>query len=380
MNPSGHYVVRSPTINIFVGERVLETDPARAKATVAAMRIYPYSQRDNPPNNPHLTPDGRKWSGTQPRGLAYWEGLSAVINEEPVLERDRMMLGMLQPLGIEKGKPFRPTERQKNILVEATRVGEVMARTIGFEKRFEGTTVWPGKHWEISLFLQETSQEAANYTQFDERTSWFYEAVGVSTGMMGRTVGFGQAYLESSKDEQGQWLDGAKTYRLHIPPTLLWRSSGRSPSTTTRPAASWTPACSPIVRRAMTLSRMPMARWTFTSAPQHHPESRRRTGSRRSPVKAGSLTSVSTARPNPTLTVAGCYRTSRWLGSEAELPESGRLRKSASGDCRGSVSPSQGPPHFEADAGGNRAQDSTGPNTSIPVPNPYSNTSSPVGS
>src|SRR5207245_3999200 len=169
MNPTGYYVVRSPTLNIWVGERVLESDPATAKATVAAMRIYPYSQRDNPPNNPHLTPDGRKWSGTQPRGLAYWEGLSAVVNEEPVLERDRMMFGMLQPLGIEKGKPFRPTERQKKILVEATRVGEVMARTIGFEKRFEGTTVWPGKHWEISLFLQGTSHEAANYTQLDAR-------------------------------------------------------------------------------------------------------------------------------------------------------------------------------------------------------------------
>ena len=38
-----------------------------------------------------------------------------MINEEPPLERDRMMFGMLQPLGIEKGKPFQPTERQRKI-------------------------------------------------------------------------------------------------------------------------------------------------------------------------------------------------------------------------------------------------------------------------
>ena len=57
-------------------------------------------------------PDGRKWTGEQPRGLAYWEG-SKVINQEPVIERDRMILGMLQPLGIEKGKPFNPDARQK---------------------------------------------------------------------------------------------------------------------------------------------------------------------------------------------------------------------------------------------------------------------------
>jgi hypothetical protein len=125
---------------------------------------------------------------------------------------------MLQPLGIEKGKPFNPDARQKQILIEAAQVGEVMARTIGYEKRFGGVKVWPGKQWDISLSLKETSQEVPNYTQFDERTSWFYEAVGVSVGMMGRTVGFGQVYLEASKDAQGHWLDGSKSYQLHVPP------------------------------------------------------------------------------------------------------------------------------------------------------------------
>jgi hypothetical protein len=218
MKPEGYYVVRSPTVNIWSGHRALDPDPAKAKAAIAGLRIYPYSQRDNPPPTRHVSPDGRKWSGEQPRGLAYWEALARVIDEEPVLERDRIMLGMLQPLGIEKGKPFRPSERQKQILIEASQVGELMARTISLEKRFEGARVWPGKQWEFSLFLQETSQEAPHHTQFDERTSWFYEAVGVSVGMIGRTVGFGQVYLEASKDAAGHWLEGGRTYRLRVPP------------------------------------------------------------------------------------------------------------------------------------------------------------------
>ena len=218
LKPDGYYVFRSPTVNLWIGMRVLDPDPVKAKATMAALRIYKYSQRDNPPNAPHQTPNGRKWTGKQPHGLAYWEGLAKVINEEPALERDRITLGMLQPLGIEKGKRFNPDARQKQILIEAAQVGEVMARTIGFAKRFEGVKVWPGKQWDISLFLKETSQEAPNYTQFDERTSWFYEAVGVSVGMMGRTVGFGQVYLEASKDNKDQWLDGGKSYHLRVPP------------------------------------------------------------------------------------------------------------------------------------------------------------------
>jgi len=34
--------------------------------------------------------------------------------------------------------------------------------------------------------------------------------------MQGRIVGFGQAYLETSKDKNGNWLDGGKTYRFHV--------------------------------------------------------------------------------------------------------------------------------------------------------------------
>jgi hypothetical protein len=41
-----------------------------------------------------------------PRGFAYWEKLSRWVNEEPVQERDRIMMAMLRSLGIEKGKPF----------------------------------------------------------------------------------------------------------------------------------------------------------------------------------------------------------------------------------------------------------------------------------
>jgi hypothetical protein len=218
LKPEGYFVLRSPTVNIWSGHRALDPDPEKARATAAALRIYPYSQRDNPPPTRHVAPNGRKWTGEQPRGMAYWEGLAKIVNDEPVVERDRITMGMLQPLGIEKGKPFNPDARQRGILIEAAQVGEVMARTIAFDKRFVGVKVWPGKQWDISLFMKETSQEATNYTQLDERTSWFYEAVGVSVGMMGRTVGFGQVYLETSKDREDQWLDGGKTYQLHIPP------------------------------------------------------------------------------------------------------------------------------------------------------------------
>jgi hypothetical protein len=36
--------------------------------------------------------------------------------------------------------------------------------------------------------------------------------------MQGRILGFGQVYLETSKDSTGNWLDGGQTYRLRVEP------------------------------------------------------------------------------------------------------------------------------------------------------------------
>ena len=69
-----------------------------------------------------------------------------------------------------------------------------MARCIAYEKRLPASIVWDGKHWEYAN-LVELNQEAKAFAQLDERASWFYEAIGNSAGMPGRTLGFGQVYL-----------------------------------------------------------------------------------------------------------------------------------------------------------------------------------------
>jgi hypothetical protein len=306
MKPDGFHVFRSPTVNVWSAHRVLDPDRARAKQLIDGLKIYPYSRRDNPAPTRHVSPAGRRWSGEQPRGLAYWEGLAQIIQEEPVHDRDRMMMGMLQPLGIEKGRAFAPTDRQKRILIDAAQTGEVMARAIAYRKRFEGANVWPERSWELSLFLAETDQEAPHHTQLEERTSWFYEAVGVSVGMMGRTVGVGQVYLEAAKDGHGRWLDGGQTYRLTVPKdvpvaqfwsvtvydneTRCFVNTGVSPDRSSRDAIVTNPDGSvDLMFGPAPPAGMPGSNWIKTLA-----------------GKAGSATSACTAPPGPTSTARGC--------------------------------------------------------------------------
>jgi hypothetical protein len=147
--------------------------------------------------------------------MAFWERLHEILNREVVAERDRFFMAMLARLGIEKGKPFNPDARQKKILEEAALVGEAMAKANDLAKR---TTApyWSGASWKLAIGLDPT-QRTEFYDQLDQRAEWFYEAISTSQGMVTTTPGVGSIYLASYADADGDWLEGGKSYKLHVP-------------------------------------------------------------------------------------------------------------------------------------------------------------------
>ncbi|MCT9820192.1 DUF1254 domain-containing protein [Microbacterium sp. W1N] len=209
--------LRSSGVNIMFGFRTLDPDHARADALVHGVRIYPYDQRENPTPTRIVSPDGRAWSGDQPRGLDYWKVLHDIYQSEIVDERDRFYLAMLKQLGIEKGKPFAPSDRLVRILEQGAAAGELMAQANTFAKRFDQGSYWPDRAWEQAIVLDNPAQRGDGYDELLERASWFYEAVSFSEAMKSQTPGVGQAYLGSYTDGTGEWLDGGRHYTLHVP-------------------------------------------------------------------------------------------------------------------------------------------------------------------
>ena len=165
-NAKGMNVLRSTGVNIMFGFRTLDPDPDRAQALVEAVRIYPYEQRSDPPPTRIISPAGRPWSGDQPGGLAYWQRLHGIYQSEVVDERDRFYLAMLRQLGIEKGKPFAPDERLRQILESGAAAGELMAKANTFAKRFKNVRYWPDRQWELVLVLDNSSQRETTTTNF----------------------------------------------------------------------------------------------------------------------------------------------------------------------------------------------------------------------
>jgi hypothetical protein len=212
----GYLVYQSPTNNIFLAHRVLDPGGERVKEALAKWSIYPYSERDNPPAHRSIAPEGKPWGQWQPRGMDYWTSFNDIFQQEPIEPRDRMT-AMIAPLGLEKGKPFTPDPRQMELLTQGALIGELMSMNLSYDKRFPNSYYRPEIKWAYVILL-DPSQEKPNFSQLDERADYFYEAVTMTEGMASSSPGIGSAYLGAYKDNDNKWLDGGKSYTLHVPP------------------------------------------------------------------------------------------------------------------------------------------------------------------
>ncbi|ODR96590.1 hypothetical protein AUC70_15140 [Methyloceanibacter stevinii] len=247
----GAKVFETPTNSIFFGIRLLAKDKDQQAKDLAGIQIYPLSEIDDEHETKVTEVNHKKWQGWQPRGIGYFEVLADILGREPVAERDRFFMAMLKPLGLEKGKPFAPDERQKKILTEAVLVGEAMAKANDFfNPRLEQSHYADGSAWEIAT-TSPVDQRWENYDALDGRAAWFYEAVTNDTAMQSKTPGQGQIYLGTYRDSDGEWLDGGENYTLTVPADVpaaeFWSLTVYDVSTRARSSTS---RSSPTSRRA----------------------------------------------------------------------------------------------------------------------------------
>jgi hypothetical protein len=65
--------------------------------------------------------------------LRFFQSLDRIVQTEPWLPRDKLMIDMLKSIGIEKGKPFSPDAKSHDILNSAAREAHAL-----LESRYEG--------------------------------------------------------------------------------------------------------------------------------------------------------------------------------------------------------------------------------------------------
>ena len=256
---SGYHVGHSRThLALMAGRSFLtDDDPAptveRIKST---LKLYPYDASGfgtsvgtllegghGMPQPPAEVPEtvfvegsGLAFNTVPPSDFGFFELMNEVVQAEPAGSTNAELMGQLAAIGIVKGEPFAPDERMRRTLEDAAAVGAAMSRALFFDSRAsEEFGYYDGSAWFNMLFVGGYTFEtpppfvtddgikvnpATGVRKLHSRTSFIYAATVVSPAMCMRLTGIGSQYLMAVKDADGDRLDGAKTYRMTLPPDI----------------------------------------------------------------------------------------------------------------------------------------------------------------
>ncbi len=142
--------------------------------------------------------------------------VAELLGEEPVEALDAERAGQLAAIGLVSGQPFTPDGRLRAILTRAAEIGAGMARTVAYTPRDPEAKLYGS--W-TNAFVggsHEVLRDGARL--LDARTQFHYLATVITPAMAHAQVGAGSAYAYTVHDSNGDLLDGARTYRLHVDP------------------------------------------------------------------------------------------------------------------------------------------------------------------
>jgi hypothetical protein len=218
-----YFVAKSSSYVAWIGLRGFLVDgkpDAAAKMWRDGLKIYPLAKKNNPPAMEFISGSGKSFNTIHANTFQFYEELHNVIEREPVDMLDPELRGLFASIGIEKGKPFAPDARMKKIMTEAVAVANATARAMLWDERHKEEILYEGSHWKRGYpgdnyqFLTDGGVGGRN---LDARTSFYYFATVNTPAMAMKLVGAGSQYAWGYLDSNGNYLDGAKTYKLNIP-------------------------------------------------------------------------------------------------------------------------------------------------------------------
>lgn len=221
--PEGFFVLRSRTYgNTILFRGFIEHgDPQPAvENTKQHFRVYPLDRATTPPAMNFVNVSGVYFCTIPATDASFFERVAQVVQEEPLDAVDPETRGLLGAVGIRKDKPFAPDARMQGILADAAAVGNATGRALAFSTRDRNTYYYPNSAWRALYVGNDYQFSPDGVLDLDARARFFYLNWAVSPAMTLKMVGAGSQYAITERDAAGHYLDGGKTYRLHLPPHI----------------------------------------------------------------------------------------------------------------------------------------------------------------
>jgi hypothetical protein len=190
-----------------------DADVAKAVAYSKRVKLYPLSQAENPPPTVFVDAADVVFDSSIRYDPSFFESLNQMVQAEPWLERDKAMIDRLKTIGIEKGKPFQPDAKTRQILN-----GAIQEAKAWLDARYDTLPLYyEGERWFFPI-TEEMHQNIMSFFQTPD--SYPVDARGTAYTLAffsAKHIGEAQYYLLTGSDKEGKPLDGKSSYRLRVP-------------------------------------------------------------------------------------------------------------------------------------------------------------------
>ena len=218
--PSDYAVVKSPSYILDFAFRSIpmpKGTAADAYALSKQIKMYYLSELPNPKPTKFVDPINTQWSTLCRYDERWFEDLHEIINAGPIRERDKVMMGMLKTIGIEKGKPYNPDEKTKKIFRQAA-IDGFYYMTEGYINAVPGEMMWPNRTWRDVFYTDPDggfSWDTEGILDYDSRAirNWF-NVIYLPAKVAERPA---TMYIDTPMDKAGNVFQAGKTYKLTVP-------------------------------------------------------------------------------------------------------------------------------------------------------------------
>ena len=187
------------------------------------VKVYYLSEADNPPPTRHLDATEKSYDCLPYYNYTFFEDLDHVVQNNPIRPQDKGVYSLLKVLGIEKGKPFKPTELQSKAIHEGLLLAYASMQKYFVTPGKSMEPLWkdakgnPKVHWMFRLFAPGQAEagfphETETEVLVDDRAAKYFYVT-----YLPKYLGGGTFYLTGLFDSNGDMYDGQSTYKLNVP-------------------------------------------------------------------------------------------------------------------------------------------------------------------
>jgi hypothetical protein len=223
--PAGYVEVKSPSYRITFAFRSIKSATGTTEDAYAyskTIKMYYFSELPNPAPTKFVDPagTGKRWAALPHFDERWFEDLHAIFSVENARPTDTYMMGMLESLGIEKGKPFQPDAKTRKAMRQAVTDAYFYMQEKFMEMR-KSIAWWPDRHWADSMYTDQDrgfrfeKHDATHHSmQIDPRAVHYFYGIYWPNKLSKQPA---TQYLMAMADKDGSELQAGKSYKLTVP-------------------------------------------------------------------------------------------------------------------------------------------------------------------